>query len=149
MIEPVGVFQENYHWYVYSYCVLRKDYRHFRLDRIQKISQLNTVFTEKHLPIETLQLKDKNASSTAIYISISVPRSKAHYLEWEQKFFGFDYDEVISETMLIKHFNCTVALDYFARWFMMFVDCAVINEPLVLKEKVSKILHNGVLQISK
>jgi predicted DNA-binding transcriptional regulator YafY len=53
LIEPFSLyntFQED--WVVAAYCRLRKDFRTFRLDRIEKVEPLNEVFEPHKLTIE-------------------------------------------------------------------------------------------------
>ena len=36
-IEPVGIFYQDSYWHLIAYCLLRKDYRDFRIDRIKNL----------------------------------------------------------------------------------------------------------------
>ncbi|HKW23541.1 MAG TPA: YafY family protein [Ktedonobacterales bacterium] len=44
-VEPYGVIGWLGHWYLVGYCCLRRDYRTFRLDRIQRAWTLDEPFT--------------------------------------------------------------------------------------------------------
>lgn len=71
LIEPFALYyslQEN--WTLIAYCRLRKDYRMFRLDRIQKIQQTNLKFTPHKLTLqEYLAEKEKKFRTPDIPLS--------------------------------------------------------------------------------
>ena len=43
-IDPYGLVFHDGIWFIYAYCHLRKDYRWFALDRIEKISPMDKIF---------------------------------------------------------------------------------------------------------
>jgi predicted DNA-binding transcriptional regulator YafY len=43
-VEPYGIVGWSGHWYLVGYCCLRRDYRTFRLDRIQQVEVLDEPF---------------------------------------------------------------------------------------------------------
>lgn len=43
-IEPLGIFFMTGNWYTIAFCHMRKDYRHFRTDRISYINQTGKYF---------------------------------------------------------------------------------------------------------
>lgn len=52
-VKPLGLFYWGKVWTLVAWCELRDDFRHFRLDRMQKIAMLDDVYTE--MPGQTLQ----------------------------------------------------------------------------------------------
>jgi predicted DNA-binding transcriptional regulator YafY len=47
-IEPVGIFHSGNHWYLVAYCLLRNDYRNFKIERINSIIILEKQFNKEH-----------------------------------------------------------------------------------------------------
>lgn len=137
VIEPLGLFNENNQWYISAYCLLRKDYRHFRADRILAIRQLSEVFEKEHGVVQ-LQL---NVEDTApkIKVRIRVTQSTAKFLQHERKYFGF-VEEVHDGDFVEMTFMVNSPGKSFARWFLMFAEDAVILEPESVKENVREIL---------
>ncbi|MBB3110609.1 putative DNA-binding transcriptional regulator YafY [Paenibacillus phyllosphaerae] len=45
--EPMGVVLKGYAWYLYGYCLLRGDYRTFRLSRIERLQVLERSFERR------------------------------------------------------------------------------------------------------
>lgn len=139
MIEPVGLFHENNHWYMMAYCHLRKDYRQFRTDRIECIERTDLSFTREHDSLNSfLQIHtDKSAAK----IRILVDKSIVKYIKSGRKYYGF-----VSEKEKGKNVEMTFMShnpeDVFARWYMMFGDYAQILEPESLKDSVRKLMKS-------
>lgn len=139
LIEPVGVFHDHASWYVLGFCHLRKDYRQFRTDRIHGISITENPFTLKHQPLDSFLQKEVEHCETTRVI-IRVDKKIAHYLDYEKTYHGFVSSEnkgnLVEMTFLSRDIS-----NGFARWFMMFGDCAEIIEPDILKESVLHLLE--------
>jgi len=138
-IEPVGVFHQGNYWYFIAYCHLRKDYRQFRIDRIQRIQLASTPFTRTHKSLSHYLEKEEPAPT--ITIRIAVPLAYARYMEWERSYYGFVSEEII-DTEVMMTFACRNMEQEFARWYLMFADQARILEPEKLKEHVKALLAN-------
>lgn len=138
-IEPVGLFHENQRWYIMGYCHLRKDYRQFRIDRIQHISRSEKSFTREHGTVEELRKKGEHVKKTMV--KLLVDKKVAKYLEYDRHYYGF-----ISEEEKGGHMEMTFKVpesalqEGFPRWFLMFGDYSEILEPKALKIRVKEIL---------
>ena len=145
IIEPIGVLHENNNWYVFGFCQLRNDYRQFRTDRIHDIQKTDLPFTQQHQPFETY-LKDNQSNKTKVRISID--SNVAKYLHGERRNYGFVSEEIKGEQTEMT-FMCLNTANGFARWFMMFADCAAILEPESLRERVEELLGLSLEKIQK
>lgn len=145
-IEPVGVLQENDHWYVFAFCSLRSDYRNFRLDRIKQITLLEKSFVKEHGTLELLRKPIQHKHLTSICIKADL--KLAHYLNWDRNIFGFE-KEVIQDDAMLMYFQCKQNPSYFVRWFMMFADFAEITEPEYLRKEMQGILEKSFKNIKK
>lgn len=140
MIEAVGLFHENNFWYVLGYCHYRKDYRQFRTDRMLAIKRTGTPFVLVHGSID--DHRKKCEAGALVKVRILVDKEVARYISAGKKMHGFvsetikkDKVEMVFETPDVEH--------RFARWFIMFADCATILEPESLKERLKKILNKA------
>ncbi|MCS7459089.1 YafY family transcriptional regulator [Paenibacillus doosanensis] len=52
--EPMSVVLKGYVWYLYGYCLLREDYRVFRLSRIEELHVLSETFVRRPKTLEQL-----------------------------------------------------------------------------------------------
>lgn len=139
IIEPVGMFHENNFWYILGYCHLRKDYRQFRVDRIQHIKRTQKPFEIEHKNLDFYLNKENQAEKVKIRILIDKQVSK--YLNSDRKYYGFVSEKTI-ENKLEMTFEANYLQNGFARWFLMFGDYAEIIEPEGLKLKVRELLVN-------
>lgn len=56
--EPIGLIFYAFNWHLIAWCWLRKDYRDFRISRIQKVSNTGTPFQpDKHPPLTEFMKK--------------------------------------------------------------------------------------------
>ena len=46
-VEPMGIVVKGFGWYLYGYCLLREDFRVFRLSRMQDVEVLAQTFERK------------------------------------------------------------------------------------------------------
>lgn len=79
-VEPIGIFLMGSHWYLIAFCLLRNDYRNFRIDRINKSIQTRLPFSQKH-PSLKKYLKEFIKTKQGIHsIRIKVENSCLKYL---------------------------------------------------------------------
>lgn len=52
--EPMGIVVKGFGWYLYGYCLLRQDFRIFRLSRMKEIEVLKRTFERKEGVVEQL-----------------------------------------------------------------------------------------------
>jgi len=144
-IEPIGVLHENNNWYVFGFCHLRTDYRQFRIDRIHEIQKTEFPFSQEHQPFETyLQKNQENKTK----VRISIDTAVAKYLHGERKSYGYVSEEIKGNRTEMT-FMCLNTANGFARWFMMFADCAEILEPESTRLRVKELLHLSLEKIQK
>lgn len=142
-IEPVGLYYEKDFWYVLAFCLLRHDYRSFRLDRIRQSTLTGTPFTRKHPALR--ELREDLSVMPAIPIRVRADLKTAHFLFWDRDSYGF-YKEEKTGDHVMMYFNCTVHPTAFVRWFLKFIDVADIMEPLALKEELMEILRKAMVR---
>ena len=85
IIEPVGLFYEQSHWYIHAYCLLRNDYRQFRTDRVSGIQIMEIGFSKKHPHLQQLLPEKKNDYKGTEAI-IRVHNSFAGYMKWDRHY---------------------------------------------------------------
>ncbi|WP_298155074.1 YafY family protein [Flavobacterium sp.] len=146
IIEPVGVFHENNNWYIYGYCHLREDYRQFRTDRIHHIKMTDQPFSLFHEALETYLHDDKNENLTKIVIRLD--ENIAKYIMADRRGYGF-VSETENDGEVEMTFMSRDPEHGFARWYMMFGDCARIVEPESLKTRVSELLSSSLARLKE
>jgi predicted DNA-binding transcriptional regulator YafY len=143
-IEPVGIFYQDSYWHLIAYCLLRKAYRDFRIDRIK-----NLKVTAKHFSSQHPTLKEYIAKTAMEHhletIVIRVEKSIYPNLSRQKYYSGFVSEKEAGG--MIEMTFLSPSLEGFARWYMMFGDQAEIIEPTKLKDRVraitKKLLQNN------
>lgn len=138
MIEPLGAFLKYRYWYIYAYCLLRNDYRHFRIDRMQSVTITNNDFTIEHTDIKTDFIINE---SEILRATIQMPKKYAFALDWDKHDYGFSHQEEKDELVLM-HFNVIDICHSFPRWLMTYADFVEIVEPQILKDNFKNLLQN-------
>lgn len=134
--EPIGIYYQGSHWYLVAFCHLRKDYRNFRTDKINRLEVTGEKMTQSHPPLQNFL--NRVTEKRAVQKVIIEVRSEIVKYFGEQKYYqGFvreeERDGVVRMTFL------TASLTGFARWFLLFGDEAEIVEPFALKELVAEL----------
>ena len=134
--EPIGIYYQGSHWYMVAFCHLRKDYRNFRTDKINKLYVTEEKMTRRHPPLQNFlnRLTEKKELQKVV---IEVEKDVVKYLGEQKYYSGFVSEETIGE--VVRMIFLTSSLTGFARWLMLFADCATIVEPLHLKEMVADV----------
>lgn len=136
-VEAVGIFLMGKEWYLIAYCWLRNDYRNFRVDRIRKIELSEFPFKKQHPDLKTYLREITKEKKELQTILIQVETAKLKYFG-EQKFYnGFVSEEVVKDKTEMTFLTSSV--EGFARWYMMYGDCAKIISPASLKKRVKEI----------
>ena len=138
-IEPVGIFFMSGHWYLIAYCQLRKDYRNFRIDRIQHLQETSLPYQKQHPSLTTYLNQFTKKEQQLHKVVIQVNKSIIKYLGEQKYYNGFISEKEIKGN--IEMTFLTASLEGFARWYLMMGDNADIITPQSLKERVAEIAH--------
>ncbi|MEP6614136.1 MAG: YafY family protein [Mucilaginibacter sp.] len=135
-IEGVGIFYKSGYWHLIAYCLLRKDYRDFRLDRIIAIEATGKTFNSKHPTLKAYIAQTAKEQELDMVV-IRVDKSIYGHLEYQKYYSGFVSEKTIGSQVEMTFL--TASMEGFARWFMMYGDLAEIISPDSLKERVGNI----------
>ena len=135
-IEPIGIFYKESRWHLVAFCLMRNDYRDFRIDRIDHILVTERTFDSKHPTLKAYIAQTAREQELELVI-IRVEQTISAHLEYQKYYSGFISEKMIDNQ--IEMTFLTTSLEGFARWFMMFGDQAEIISPDSLKDRVSRI----------
>jgi len=136
IVEPVGVFHQGQHWHMIAYCRLRKDYRDFRLDRIQKIENKEEKIGKTHPELKTF-LNKFSSEQQLTEVIIEVKRDKYRHIGDQKYYNGFISQEVLSD--VVRMTFLTESIEGFARWYLMIGDVTKIIKPPLLVKRVKEL----------
>lgn len=132
-IEPVGIQFYSSYWHLIAYCRLRKAYRDFRIDRMEKLELLDLSFEKKHPSLQ--EYIDKITEQTSLYeIEILFEKEAARYAGTQKLFYGFTRQE--EQEGLTKMTFLNSSLDGMAKWLLIFIDQITVVKPVELNDKM-------------
>lgn len=137
-VEPVTIYHEFDHWYVNAFCHWRKDYRHFRTDRILHIQTTEKGFEKEHINTRKLLNQSYMVDALKQEVRFVIEKKFARYIESRRKYFGFR-EEIDRGNEVELVFDVDLENSGIERWLLPFSDCINILTPFILKEKIKKI----------
>ncbi|MCH7414982.1 YafY family transcriptional regulator [Belliella sp. R4-6] len=137
-IEPIGIYYAFDKWYLIAWCRLRKAYRTFRVDRIQKISSKEETFPDRHPSLKAYLAKIQKQESL-IKVVILIPKNIIKYLQGQKFNYGFVMQKEIGENVEMTFM--TVALENILRWLIIFADQFTVVEPPEFKIMIGDLLR--------
>lgn len=138
-LEPVGIFYLGSYWYLVAWCRLRKDYRHFRTDRINHMQTTGEKVRKDHPPLQSF-IDKMSGERELTRVIIDVNRDIVKFLGDQKYYNGFISQELMDDKVRMTFLSAS--LNGFARWFMLFGDQATIIEPAELNGMVAAIAEN-------
>jgi predicted DNA-binding transcriptional regulator YafY len=132
-VEPLGVVFYGGNWYLVAWCRLRKDLRHFRVDRIQNLELRTETFGTREDFSLSRHIEDYAQKGDTFPATVWFAREvqeRARNESYATLGAGKQRDGGTEFSML------TWSYDWLARWILSFGDRAEALEPPVLREQV-------------
>ena len=132
-VKPIQLVFKSKSWYLYSFCLLRNDYRFFKLTRIKELKMLSETFTQDFI-------------STKIEKQIQVENTVAVKLKFDKQATFRVYDEFTDNITEDSQGNLYVQVDLpdneiLYSYVMSFFDSVEIIEPQSIREQMKKRLQ--------
>lgn len=137
-IEPVGIFFSRINWYLIAFCHTRNEYRTFKLNRIQEMSESGETFTKEHPSLNDF-LEDTRKKEDLKEVVIRLKKNNISILGDDKYYHGL-FSEIENGEYVELSF-LTFSLEKFARWYLSFADTATIIQPDSLITEVRNILN--------
>jgi predicted DNA-binding transcriptional regulator YafY len=132
-VEPLGVVYYGGAWYLVAWCRLRKDFRHFKLQRMRQLEVLSERFSA-HADFSLCEHLEKNVrreekiSTTVWFSTDAIERAR------RDSFTGFVESRASREGYEADFL--TFSLEWFARWLLSFGEDAEAIRPVKLRQLV-------------
>lgn len=131
-VEPIGLCYYAQSWHCIGWCKLRNDYRDFKLSRMLRLSVTDTFFHNKKHP-SIREYMDRISIKEQLHeVKILFKKEVARYAQAEKYYQGYVSEEEAGEYVRMIFF--TAYPEIMARWLLMFMDNAIIETPVSLKE---------------
>lgn len=132
-VRPIRLVFKSKSWYLYSFCLLRNDYRFFKLTRIKELEMLSETFAQDFTPIK-------------IEKQIQVENTVAVKLKFDRQAAFRVYDEFTDNITEDSQGNLYVQVDLpdnevLYSYVMSFSDSVEIIEPQFIREQMKRRLQ--------
>lgn len=136
-VEPIGICFYSSQWHLIAWCRLRRDYRDFRIDRIEKLKILDERFDRsKHLSLEKY-LEGLQRHTDLVLVKVEIDKAVARYLQDSKYHYGWISEEEKGDVVEMSF--AAYSPDYIARWFLMMGKHIQIVDPEPLKQKMKEL----------
>ncbi len=118
-VEPIGICHYSNQWHLIAYCLLRNDYRDFRIDRISKLEVLDQHFNRNNRKSLNAYLTDLGNRTALHQMKVQIKNEDLFYFENVKHQMGLIQEENGREYSIL-----TFAIpwpDYFIRWCLKWV----------------------------
>lgn len=130
-IEPIGLVYYGSHWHLIAFCRLREDYRDFRVDRIQTLTNTERFFPKQNLLTLQSYLDQLRVQEDLQEVSVSVHVGAAIFMQEQRYSFGFISEELNGKYVQMKFM--TQAFEGLARWLLSYGKYVQVEHPQKLK----------------
>lgn len=137
-IEPVGIYFASGNWYLVAYCHLRKDYRNFRIDRIQQIKRTDTTFSIEAMSLSEY-LKQFSTQHNMVETIIEFDNRMVRYIKEQRLYYGYVSEVKKKDTTEMKFMIAYP--EYIAGWLLSFRKQARVLAPQSLVDLMKKAVN--------
>ncbi len=145
-LEPMGCYFDYNNWYLIAWCRLRKDYRTFKVNRIEALKLRAEHFEYTH-PSLTEYIERESKSKKALKVEVRFPKSMYEYIENDRFNFGLvqevDEGESVKMTFLVPDYHLI------ARWLLMYTKYVEVVNPEALKTLMKELAEDLLKHYSK
>lgn len=134
-VEPISLVLKGTTWYLYGYCLLRNDYRIFRLSRMKNLSITADIFNPRAKGYKEFE-KESDWFKTTNLVNFVLRFKPAAYLQ-VQDYFGEDKIEIQQDDSLMVSGSFPED-EWIVGFLLGFGDSVEVLEPEHLRQRVKE-----------
>ena len=139
-VEPVGLYHAHMAWHLIAYCRTRQDYRDFRVDRIQQLTDTEQSFSRRDRLslqeyLDRVGKQDMPVANAVLVFEKSVVR----HMQEQRYFFGFQEEVDLGDR--VRMWFQTPWMEGLARWLLMYGKDVTIEEPESLQTRMQSLVE--------
>lgn len=139
-LELIGCYNSFNNWYVVAFCLLKQDYRTFKMNRITHLEVLEESFDSIHISLQQyLDKKEASWKEQQQLKSITVVFEKQFIEHAERRKYYFGFVNQITKGNLVEMNFLNSSIEIMARWLLQFGNKATILAPLALQERLQEL----------
>lgn len=136
-IKPYKLVFKGYQWYIYGFCMMRKDFRFFKLTRIDNLIVLDDIFhREEHIFVNTKYEIGDN-ETIKLKLKIKARMAARVYDEFRKEKIEFKGDYFIVEANIPKS-------EYLYTYFLAYGSDLEVLEPEYIRKNLKMVLEEMI-----
>lgn len=139
-VEPIGCYHQSNFWYLVAYCQRQRDYRTFKMNRIQKLVSLDDTFKKHKINLQNYLEEQATAlkeQQKAQVVEILFENSVVQFANLRKYYFGV-IEEIEQEGGTSMKF-WSYSIEIMARWLMQFTNRATVLQPKALQDRIQEL----------
>ncbi len=131
-VQPIGLYHYGAGWHLIAFCLLRQDYRDFRTDRIETLTELSQRFSRQHLHSLQTYLDGLRQTKRLEEAVVWFDKSVARFTQLQKYGYGF-VDETEADGRVRMRF-LTQFIRGLGHWLLMYGNAVTIESPPELRD---------------
>ena len=132
-VKPVRLFFKNQSWYLYAFCLLRQEFRYFKLSRMKNLERLDEKFEDS---FEDVVLEKELTYENTIKLTVKFDRKVAFRV----------YDELSGDIRTDAEGNLYTEIDIpndhrLYSYILSFGDAVEVLDPPEIRVKMKEMIH--------
>lgn len=133
--EPIKLVFKSKDWYLYAFCLLKNDFRYFKLTRIQNLEIQKETFIQRHIPAPEIKKQIYNPDTRTVTLKFDPCMAFRVYDEFTEDVTADEQGYLYVQTKL-------PANDMLFSYLFTFADHAEIIEPEDIRMQIKLKLEN-------
>lgn len=137
-VEPCVIVFKETNWYLYAYCLLRKDFRLFKLRRMSGLKITDASFEARKFSIDSVKWDGEFDSNRHSPIVVLFDKSMEYSVD---DIFGVDNYEIVEDGRLKVTFHMGIS-GWLYGFLLGFGDKIEVLEPVELRDRIKSIAES-------
>jgi len=137
-VEPCIIIFKEANWYLYAYCLLRKDFRLFKLRRMSGLKITDIAFEAREFSIDSVNLDGDFDNDKHLPIVVMFDKSMVYVVN---DIFGINNYEIAPDGRLKVTFHMGIS-GWLYGFLLGFGDKVEVLEPVELREKIKSMAES-------
>lgn len=136
-LESIGCYHQKNNWYLVAYCQLQKDYRTFKINRIQKLISLDQTFNKHSINLQHYLEKQTKAwkdQQGGLVVEVFFDATVVEHADRRKYYFGLIEEVQQIDGVQMKFWASSIEL--MARWLIPFTNKIMIVHPKALQDRI-------------
>lgn len=137
-VEPCVIVFKEANWYLYAYCLLRQDFRLFKLRRMSGLKIIDTCFEAREFSLDSVNWDGESDNERHTQVVVVFDKSMEYAVN---DIFGVENYEILEDGRLKVSFHMGIN-GWLYGFLLRFGDKLEVLEPVELRDKIKSIAES-------